>query len=393
MMTFTEKQLISIKKCVEWFYLNSFKKNRFIIGGLAGTGKSTILSYAIEILGLGPNEVIFCTFTGKASLVLRMKGLHSNTIHKVFYNVRKNFDGSFLFSKKSKILSGVQLIVIDELSMVGQTMMEDILSFGIPVIGLGDPGQLPPIYGANKYISELDCFLTEVMRQDSISGILTLADMAREGKFIPCGNYGNSKVISVNDFDYEKEINNFDVILCWKNKTRISLNKFIRKNILKIDSIYPIAGDKLLCLENNYAYSLAIKPLSIDIFITNGLLGNTNEDAKKEEGHVSLKFYPDFNKNYDYDPNFFELKCDEKEFLKYADDYIEYSDEEEIIEELDCDEIVKVDYGYAFTVHKSQGSEWDNVLIIDEFKGSDDMRNKWLYTAITRGKKSVTILK
>jgi exodeoxyribonuclease-5 len=55
-----------------------------------------------------------------------------------------------------------------------------------------------------------------------------------------------------------------------------------------------------------------------------------------------------------------------------------------------ADEIV-LDFGYAVTVHKSQGSEWPNVLVIDDYRGAKDLYKKWLYTAITRASKSVTI--
>ena len=84
-ITLNTEQLESIRKMITWYYKDSYKKHWFVQVGGAGTGKSTIVSIAIKMLGIPMNNVIFCTLTGKASLVLRIKGNPSNTIHKTFY--------------------------------------------------------------------------------------------------------------------------------------------------------------------------------------------------------------------------------------------------------------------------------------------------------------------
>lgn len=124
------------------------------------------------MLGLTNNDVVFATLTSKASLVLRLKGNPSNTIHKTFYSVYKS-GKTFRFNLKRRINDNIRLIVIDEVSMVNINMLNDILSFGVPVIALGDCGQLSPIFGGNIFdIRKPDVFLTMVMRQSDESGIL-----------------------------------------------------------------------------------------------------------------------------------------------------------------------------------------------------------------------------
>ena len=139
MFKLNDQQLDAIKKLVKWYFCESIEKNVFTIFGIAGSGKSTVVNIAIKMLGLPLSDVIFCTLTGKASLVLRMKGNPSNTIHRTFYSTFKK-GNSFLFSLKKKISSNIKLIVVDEVSMVTKKMLEDILSFGTPVLALGDPG-------------------------------------------------------------------------------------------------------------------------------------------------------------------------------------------------------------------------------------------------------------
>ena len=85
------------------------------------------------------------------------------------------------------------LIVLDEVSMVNETMAADLMSFGKPILVLGDPGQLPPIKGEGAFTQAVpDVMLTEIHRQAEGSAIIRLATMAREGKFIPFGTYSDS---------------------------------------------------------------------------------------------------------------------------------------------------------------------------------------------------------
>ena len=135
MITLNDQQLDAVKKCVRWYFTDSVYKHYFTIFGLAGTGKSTVLSIIIKMLGLNNQDVIFCTLTGKAALVLRMKGNPANTVHKTFYSVFKTRT-SFGFNLKRHINPNIKLIVVDEVSMITEKMLQDILSFGIPTICL-----------------------------------------------------------------------------------------------------------------------------------------------------------------------------------------------------------------------------------------------------------------
>lgn len=394
MFQLNDQQLDGIKKIIKWYFSETYKKNYFVCSGKAGSGKSTIVSIAIKMLGIPLQNVIFCTLTGKASLVLRIKGNPSNTIHKTFYSVFKTRN-SFGFHLKKHIDPTIKLIVVDEAAMVPQPMIEDILSFGTPVLFLGDHNQLPPIFGSNKVMvpEACDVRLTKVMRQSDSSGILTLADMAIEGLQIPLGQYNASKVVRYSDII--DEMYKYDMVVTYSNATRRIVNQMIR-NQLGRTSIYPEKGDKLLCLMNNYTYQLDYE--DIPIYVINGLMGQANEDSTiVNDDHLelcNLKFTPDFlPKEEKYQ---FNVKCYMEIFEQYQKDIKKDAFIQALYDDTLDDEylgnIAMVDYGYSATCHRLQGSEFKNILVLaSDFKGSQDVYQKWLYTAITRAKESVTI--
>lgn len=394
MFQLNDQQLDGIKKIIKWYFSETYRKNYFVCSGKAGSGKSTIVSIAIKMLGIPLQNVIFCTLTGKASLVLRIKGNPSNTIHKTFYSVFKTRN-SFGFHLKKHIDPTIKLIVVDEAAMVPQPMVEDILSFGTPVLFLGDHNQLPPIFGSNKVMvpEACDVRLTKVMRQSDSSGILTLADMAIEGAQIPLGQYNASKVVRYSDII--DEMYKYDMIVTYSNATRRIVNQMVR-NQLGRTSVYPEKGDKLLCLMNNYNYQLDYE--DIPIYVINGLMGYTSEDSTIINDDnlelCNLKFTPDFlPKDEKYQ---FNVKCYMEIFEQYQKDIKKDAFIQALYDNTLDDEylgnITMVDYGYASTCHKLQGSEAKNVLVLaSDFKGPQDVYQKWLYTAITRAKESVTV--
>ena len=153
----TDEQESCAKKGVKWF--RQGQKQTFEISGPAGTGKTTIIKYIIELLGLNMYEVLFVAYVGKAALQLTRSGVNGKTIHSAIYDfeleTKTDMDGLPLmkdgkpikvpkFSLKPTLGPHIKLIVVDEGSMVSQSIAMDLESFGIPIIVLGDLQQLPP---------------------------------------------------------------------------------------------------------------------------------------------------------------------------------------------------------------------------------------------------------
>lgn len=381
MIELNSQQLDAVKKGKKWY--SKLHKQVFEISGYAGTGKSTIVDIIIKECGLEMSEVLFTAFVGKAAMILAMKGLPAKTIHATFYdcidvpklNDKKEvimIDGRIVYTKKfvkkKKLPDTIKLIVIDEASMVNEALKKDILSFNIPVIALGDLHQLPPVFGDAVFLVEPDVVLTEIMRQKADNPIIYLATRARLGQSIDYGKYGSKCLVCHKKdlLEYNSLMRNSNVIICGKNATRDELNKYIRKEVYKIDSPELIIGDKLICRQNNWNESLGE-----NIFLINGMIGYV-EDIDMESYNsksINIGFRPEFME----DKSFENLPIDYK-YLSLPHglkkNYITYFN--------------KFEFGYAITCHLSQGSQYDKVLVYNEYMGNTEFYSKWLYTAITR---------
>lgn len=380
-----KKQEEAILKALEWYYMKSTDKPLFILAGLAGSGKSSTIHSIVNALGIMNNNILFTSLTGKAVSVLRMKGHIANTIHKSFYNA-KPYKNTVYFNKKTTIPSFIQLIIIDEFGMVGNNMIDDILSFNVPILCMGDPCQLAPIFDKNDYMTEetADVFLDEVMRTDDKSGILDLAMKSRNKEILKAGKYGDSRVLS--EKKDIKPLTEYDKILCWTNKTRKYINKLVRdeKNLTEI---YPQKDEKIVFLNNRYDKS--IQYLGIDININNGMECIVLEDSKIiNDVHVEIKAKPTFMLDSD---EFFTVNCCRMIF----DSYVTYTHDTKTIMLMDREnnnDSIFCDYAYAITTTSSQGSEWGDILVIDEFERWRNDYFKYMYTAITRAMRSVDVL-
>lgn len=377
MILLTKDQKKIIDKAINWFINYTPDDPVFSILSYAGCGKTTIANFIPKYLGLMPYNVIYTAFTGKACSVLIRKGNNANTIHRTFYQIRK-MKGSFYFKLKKSLPYFIQLIIIDEASMVGSKMMQDIISFNIPVICLADPGQIGPVAAKENPFINTKKFpvLKKVIRQKENSGILSIATMIRNGKIPNIGQYNESKVISFLDIE-NINIKDYDMVLCYRNNLRKSINYQIRSELGYLDQ-FPEKGEKVICLRNNYHYNLMKD--NINYYMVNGLVCFVQSYTRiRDDNTLIMKVKPEFFK--EDDKNFFPIVYSEP-FITGR--YPMYDLEED-------NRIVLFDFAYAVTITKSQGSSWDNVLVINDYIGSMNNWKRVLYTGVTRAAKSVTL--
>ncbi len=338
----------------------------FRLFGYAGTGKTTLARHMAE---QADGRVLFAAFTGKAAHVMRQRGCHgATTIHSLIYRPRgdSGADGPSFSLNHDSDAADAELIIIDECSMVDVELGSDLLSFGTKVLVLGDPAQLPPVKGGGFFTeAEPDIMLTEVHRQAADNPIIAMSMDIREGKRIDYGRYGESQVISRNDID-SSDIMAADQVLVGTNRTRRGFNARIRE-LLGFDDPMPHADDKLVCLRNNKSKGL----LNGGIWKVSALYGERKGLLKMDivpEDEISQKTV-----RVGVNPAFFEGRESQ---LSYG-------------ERRKSDEF---DYGYTLTVHKSQGSQWDNVVLFDESGAFREHQIRWLYTAVTRASERITIV-
>ncbi|GAA4523430.1 ATP-dependent RecD-like DNA helicase [Chelativorans composti] len=375
-MRFSPQQDQALRAVSKW--LSEGRSQIFRLFGYAGTGKTTLARYFAEHVD---GDVQFAAFTGKAAQVLRSKGAsNARTIHSLIYRPRGEEEvedettgktmiaPTFSLNRQSPIAKA-KLVIIDECSMVDEQLGRDLLSFGTPILVLGDPGQLPPISGGGFFTEhEPDFLLTEIHRQARDNAIIRLALDAREGREIGYGDYGEARVISRAEVNSEI-VTVADQVLVGTNRTRRRYNQRLRE-LRGFDALYPQAGDKLVCLRNDPAKGLL-----------NGSLWKVMTSSKETvKPGINLLVTPE-----DDDPDRGVAKI---KLLKAA-----FEDPDADIPWQTKKRYDDFDYGYALTVHKAQGSQWDDVVLFDESFAFRDTRARWLYTAITRAAERLTIVR
>ena len=390
---FTKCQQNALPTIYKWFK-SADSKQVFRIFGYAGCGKSFIVNYAIEQLGIDKlNDVKYATYTGKSALVLRKRLLPATTIHKLIYTPIEEIekivmdDGTVKIKRRTKFVkktcldANIKLIVIDECSMVDEKIWNDLLSFNIPLIVLGDSGQLPPLRGKSPITAEEpDVFLDEIVRQSADNPIIYLSMLARQGKDIPLGDYGDGiSVITKDDF-FDDHLLTAEMVITTTNDLRDELNTYIRQELLGRTAPLPVEGDKLICRKNNWDEVLNGIPL------VNGLVGKVVngpvEVCDYNTDLFAMNFRPEGFKNKQFEG----LECNVKMFSP-----ISAKERKDIIGnryELGN----KFEYGYAITTHLSQGSQAEEVLYYYEPFGNAEFRRQLLYTGITRAEKELTLV-
>ncbi len=376
-----------LKKTLDW--VNQPQGSYLTIGGYAGTGKTTLTAFIRqEIFKKDPLiTVAFCSYTGKAARNLEDKlkenkaifsGDNVSTIHSLIYTAVTNKQGDVTGWRRRDYLD-FDLIIVDEASMVDPYILNDLISYNIPIIAVGDHGQLPPIGANYSLMQNPHLVLDQIHRQKEDSPIIDVSILARETGQIPIKKFGDNVMkISKHDPDSREIINEalsgYDedvMIICGYNATRLNLNKEMRARKEKFGQL-PESGDRVVALKNNH-YSQ----------IYNGATGVIEKILEVDDSgnwmlvKIALDGQDKIYQGYVYIPQF-----NQKETISNN------------LHDPDGHQGDLFDYGYALTVHKAQGSQAERVILFEERfpKATDEEWRRWLYTAVTRAKKELLII-
>lgn len=347
MLKLTEEQ----KNAVD--YLLSFKNQVQTMGGYAGTGKTCVVSYLHKTLG----DWDVCAFTGKAANILRKRGIKSaSTIHSLIYEAEKNPDGSLAtdsYGSPIFVLKGnvdCKGFIVDEASMVSDELFQDLCYFKKPIIFVGDHGQLEPVGRDLNLMEKPDVTLETIHR--NAGNIARFAEFIRTGHRPAAFRFQYPENIEfIKQKTMEDRYLDVDQIICAYNKTRVRVNEVVRRK-LNYDPAWPVEGEKLMCLRNNR-----------DRGLFNGMQGKLHSFGKAKN-HIN--FYSDYN-SFDvyFDPSTLGQEKPEISTNRQDPDPFEYA--------------------YCITTHKSQGDEWNKVMVIEQVcKNWNHWR--WAYTAASRAK-------
>lgn len=364
-MQWSAEQDQALQKVNEW--LQDGANPVFRLFGYAGTGKTTLARHLAEHVD---GKVLFAAFTGKAALVMRDKGCTgASTIHSLIYRPGDgNSETPDFFMNRDSPVKKAELVIIDECSMVDEELGRDLLSFGTKVLVLGDPAQLPPVKGAGFFTNhEPDHLLTEVHRQARDNPIIALSMDVRNGDPLDYGRYGESRIISREDIE-TADILAADQVLVGTNKTRRAYNQRLRE-LKEFDGEHPNVGERLICLRNNKKKGLL-----------NGSLWDVTKVSNDVKGRLNMRIAPESQMS---DAKTTRVRV-WRHFFEGREAELTWQQRRNLDE---------FDYGYVFTVHKAQGSQWDNIILFDESWAFREHARQWLYTGLTRAAETVTIVR
>ena len=362
----TPEQEAAVKAAVTC--LSGHSSENLTIGGYAGVGKTVLIKSIVDEMTKLGSFIAVTAFAGKAVSVLRKKGVYrAQTLHSLMYKPDK-IDGKLTFSKLYDLeCDGV---IVDEASMINTALYEDLLSFGIPVVFVGDHGQLEPI-GDNPGIMENPHVrLEKIHRQAEGSPILWLAHLFRQGKkpnwnSIPPGQ----GIRGISRREAEATCHEFDVVLCGFNKSRNIWNRKVRENRGYKDGPDLVSGERLICLKNDRSGFFNGQMFTVEAvhgekrtYSGSGFVDCFEIDVKFEDGTERKKVTV-----------WLAMGADSQSFP-------EFSREQGVI---------ICDYGYALSVHKAQGSSWPKVLVQQEIWYEKWDWKRWTYTATTRAEKEL----
>lgn len=390
------------------------------VGGYAGTGKTSLLGvFAAETKLL----VAYVTYTGRASSVLHRKlkacdvatttksKPHENneawnprwhdpnlgdtygpafvgTMHRLLYApiIHPKTEELLGWHKREKLDRHYGLIVVDEASMVGDEMLEDLQGHGVSILAVGDHGQLPPVLASGELMKDPNLRLEKIHRQAEKNPIIALSKIIREtgrldyalddGKHI---RFSQKMAISKVLKKAYKRLPPLEVgLMCWTNRMRIKLNGAAR-DALKLKGVPP-KGEVVLCLKNRAP-------------VYNGMRGVLTSDAKVDGNipwilHTEVEF-PDEGIPPD------EIKMCAATFNRERMfQTITEMQAMGIAVEKFSDAGWPFDFGYAMTVHKAQGSQFKHAIFyLDRAVTPDDEEwRRFAYTAVTRASERLTVL-
>lgn len=426
-LTLTTQQQAAIDKIDQW-YRDPDAPQVFRLFGYAGTGKTTIARHAVDTLSLG-EAARYAAFTGKAAYVLRSKGCDdASTVHSLIYQpvektrarlreLEKERDEAATAGQPVDLLDGqinaeraklaqpmwvlkddspltdAPLLVLDEVSMIGRKIAADLLSFGVKLLVLGDPAQLPPVGDEGYFIDAApDHLLDEIHRSALDSAPTRIATAVRTsldgdrmyGVYGPDGNSGRYHRLAT-----DTDLLGYDQVICGKNATRWRLINDMRRLAGRVQP-HPEPGERIVPLNNNP---------------TRGVFNGqqlTVEHAEHDPKHdvVLIEAVDDDGRGY--------------EFPAWASGFRDLKGEKDAkFAARGPAAPIAATYAAAITCHKAQGSQWPRVLVYDEsatFAGiawhetrrgnnpdrapqaADLAGRRWLYTAATRASEQVVLL-
>lgn len=382
----SEEQISAISTC-----LNNMIS---IVTGGPGTGKTTIIKCIIDILEEEKKNYVLCAPTGRAAKrITQTTGKEAKTLHRLLEISKIDDNDIDMFYEYQVKQVEDEVIIIDEASMIDLMMMNNLVKGIKPdtqVIIVGDVNQLPSV-GPGSVLKDIissdivpTVELKQIYRQSAKSDIIVNAHKVNEGEY-PIFKSKDTDMFFISTSTIEQTVSEISSLISYRLETYAPLD------VLKdLQVLTPVKKTELGTIQLNEKIQEILNPKS---------------ESKKQVEYQSrifrekdkvMQIVNNYDKKYSIEGKFFEgIYNGDIGYIELIDNdeeklYVKF-DEDRLVE-YDFDELDQLEHSYAITIHKSQGSEFDYV-ILPIFTGYKKLLTRnLLYTAMTRAKKMLIIV-
>ena len=301
------------------------------------------------------------------------------------------------YLRRDRLDRGYRLIVCDESSMVDDAMLEAMLSYGVPILAVGDHGQLPPVKGTGSLMRSPDLRLEKIHRQAEGNPIIALSARIRETGDIDDRLEDGSAVTILSRRDLKDWIGKRwtqarlkadprspegamgSLLVSWTNKLRCALNYDVREALGYEGP--PRKDEVLICLKNKAPIYNGMRGVLTCDTVRVGAPG-----GKAPKWKASIDFVED-NQTAE------NILLSEHQF--FAEKTVDYDQAQALgVSMAQLGELY--DFGYALTCHKCQGSQAPEGCVVIEpglSRMPKDDRTRWLYTSSTRAESKLVLVR
>lgn len=390
---YTEDQYYAAAKLEKWY--NKFKHQVIEISGIEGTGVYETVKLFLDKMEFDTREIMYLSFDQKQVIEMASRRYHCYYINSIIYKYTRvvDFDTIPILNKDSneiefewkkdvrkKIDPRYKIMIVFDASLMNESMLEDLMSFGLPVILMSDP-MLIPAPDSYTFLRKPNIELRQLNPELMKNPITFFANKALRGEKFAFGNYDVVSIVPKKQMNLYN-LKSADMIITLTEEVANGINRTYREKVKRLRGNINAVGERMIVMSNMYAHKITNQDEKrIKVFLTRGTVGYL---TKCNRHAPNTKYVPiEFKTEFYYEP-FTDLAMD-RHYLNG----ISIPSRQQI-----PDDIIKLKYAYALPVSLTRVNHWDKVtLVVDQNPEYDiSVQCRLLYTAITRAHQSITMV-